>query len=64
MATGEEIISFNLHPSSSQDGALDILIGAGINYAATEQILGLVPEHNNKPSRNEGNSGNNKASRA
>ena len=63
MAKEENTIGFNLHPSS--DGALDILIGAGINRAATEQILGIVPEqHDNEPGHTEQNSGNNEASRA
>ena len=59
MASEENTISFNLHPSP--DGALDILVGAGIDHAAAERILGIVPEqHDNEPGHT---AGSNEASR-
>ena len=62
MAGEKDIIGFNLHTSS--DSALDILIGAGIDCAAAEQILSLVPKHDNEPGHIEVNSGNKEASQA
>ena len=62
MASEENTISFNLHPSP--DGALDILVGAEIDRAAAERILGIVPEqHDNEPGHTKQNSGSNEASK-
>ena len=59
----EDIIDLDLQPSSA--GALDILVGAGIDRAAAEQILGIVPvQYNDNPVRTEENSGSDEASRA
>ena len=50
MASEDNIIDLNLQPSSA--GALDILVGAGIDRAAAEQILGIVPEQYSRYANN------------